>query len=164
MRQPIRSSKQMSQTYSTRTYESPCSSIGSLAPQRLRGLSSSTLVRASPQCSSRLIWKNVLNDMGPALFYLPLRPMLMRVREEYESQGVEVYAYLDDIAITDEGGTHVVGIPVGTDEIAIESAMGIVRDKRAESIAQMLPRIRRNKRPTSQALDAWCSERRMSSD
>ena len=37
--------------------------------------------------------------MGPALFCLPLRPVLTRVREEYESQGVEAYAYLDDITI-----------------------------------------------------------------
>ena len=38
--------------------------------------------------------------MGPALFYLPLRLMLLRVWEEYELQGVEAYAYLDDITIT----------------------------------------------------------------
>ena len=37
--------------------------------------------------------------MGPALFCLPLRPALMRVREEYKSQGIEAYAYLDGIAI-----------------------------------------------------------------
>ena len=37
--------------------------------------------------------------MGPALFCMPLRPVLMRVREEYESQWVETYAYLDDITI-----------------------------------------------------------------
>ena len=33
------------------------------------------------------------------LFWLPLRPVLMRVREEYESQGVEAYAYPDDITM-----------------------------------------------------------------
>ena len=37
--------------------------------------------------------------MGQALFCLPLRPVLTRVREEHESQGVEAYAYLDDITI-----------------------------------------------------------------
>ena len=39
------------------------------------------------------------NAMGPALFCLPLRPVLARVREEYEWQGVETYAHLDDITI-----------------------------------------------------------------
>ena len=38
--------------------------------------------------------------MGPALFFLPLRPVLMRVREEHESQGVQAYAYFDDITIS----------------------------------------------------------------
>ena len=37
--------------------------------------------------------------MGPALFFLPLRSVLTRVREEYESQGVGAYAYLDNITI-----------------------------------------------------------------
>ena len=37
---------------------------------------------------------------GPALLCLPLRPVLTRVREEYESQWVQAYAYLDEIAIT----------------------------------------------------------------
>ena len=37
--------------------------------------------------------------MGPVLFCLPLRPVLARVREEYEWQGVETYAHLDDITI-----------------------------------------------------------------
>ena len=37
--------------------------------------------------------------MGRDLFCLPLRRVLMRVREEYESQGVEACAYLDDITI-----------------------------------------------------------------
>ena len=40
--------------------------------------------------------------MGPALFGLPLRPVLTKVREEYASQGVEAYAYLDDITIAAE--------------------------------------------------------------
>ena len=37
--------------------------------------------------------------MGPVLFFLPLRPVLMRVCEAYESQGVEAYAYLDDVTV-----------------------------------------------------------------
>ena len=125
------------------------------------------------------------NAMGPALFCLPLRPVLARVREEYEWQGVETYAHLDDITIAAdeilpgtvgvvpflereltardihlnpgktiafapkghvptpeeisllagvgvriayERGIKVVGVPVGSDEFAIESAIGIVRD------------------------------------
>ena len=49
--------------------------------------------------------------MGPALFFLPLRSVLTRVREEYESQGVEAYAYLDDITIAaDEISPGMVGV------------------------------------------------------
>ena len=116
--------------------------------------------------------------LGPALFCLPLRLVLTRVWEEYKSQGVEAYVYLDDITIAaDEmspgtvgvdseghapqlgqdgylgpegtrvhagrditlgrsgsphrgrgGDIKVVGVPVGTDEFAIESAIGIMRD------------------------------------
>ena len=40
--------------------------------------------------------------MGPDLFCLPLQLVLTRVREEDESQGVEAYAYLDDITIAAE--------------------------------------------------------------
>ena len=32
------------------------------------------------------------NAFRPAMFCLPLRPVLTKVREEYESQGVEAYA------------------------------------------------------------------------
>ena len=39
----------------------------------------------------------------PALFCLPLRPVLMRVQEEYESQEVEAYAYLDSITNAADG-------------------------------------------------------------
>ena len=35
----------------------------------------------------------------------------------------------------------VVGVPVGSNEFAIESAIGIVRDGGAEQLAQMLPRM-----------------------
>ena len=49
--------------------------------------------------------------MGPALFCLPLRPVFTRAREEYELQGVEVYAYLDDITVTaDEISPGIVGV------------------------------------------------------
>lgn len=136
--------------------------------------------------------------MGPALFCLPLRPVLMKVREEYEQQGVEAFAYLDDISVAlqeitpstvevvtcierellergvklnpgktvalapkghvptqeeisllasvgvrieDEGGIKVVGVPVGTDAFATETAIGIVREGGAEQLARMLPRM-----------------------
>ena len=129
--------------------------------------------------------------MGPALFCLPLRPVLTKVQEEYESQGVEAYAYHDDITIAadeispgtagvvpflerkltarginlnpgktvalttkghvptpeeisllagvgvrivDEAGIKVVGVPVGSDEFAIESTIGIVRDWGADAV------------------------------
>ena len=35
----------------------------------------------------------------------------------------------------------VVGVPVGSNEFAIESAIGIVRDGGAEQLAWMLPRV-----------------------
>ena len=125
------------------------------------------------------------------------RCLRTRIREEYESQGVEAYAYFDDntiaadeispgkvgvvpflekeltargihlnpdktvdlapkghvptpeeisllvgvgVRITDEGEIKVVGVPVGSNEFAIESAIGIVRDGRAEQLARM-PRM-----------------------
>ena len=37
--------------------------------------------------------------MGPALFCMPLLPVLKRTREEFEPRGVEAFAYLDDISI-----------------------------------------------------------------
>ena len=37
--------------------------------------------------------------MGPALFCMPLLPVLKRTREEFEQKGVEAFAYLDDISI-----------------------------------------------------------------
>ena len=45
------------------------------------------------------------------------------------------------VGIADEGGIKVVGVPVGFDGFAIESAIGIVRDGGAEQLAQMLPRM-----------------------
>ena len=49
--------------------------------------------------------------MGPALFCLPLRSVLTRVREEYESQRVKIHAYLDDITIAaDEMSPGTVGV------------------------------------------------------
>ena len=126
--------------------------------------------------------------------------MLTRAREEYESQGVEDYAYLDEITTAaheiprgtvgvvpflqreltargihlipgktvalapkehvptpeetsllagvgvhnaDEGGIKVAGVPVGTDELGIENAKGIVRDDGVEQLARMLVRTQR---------------------
>ena len=43
--------------------------------------------------------------------------------------------------IADEGEIKVVGVPVGTDEFAIESAVGIVRDLGGGAFARMLPRM-----------------------
>ena len=43
------------------------------------------------------------------------------------------------VHIVDEGG--IVGVPVGTEEFAIESAIAIVRDEGAEQLAWMLPRM-----------------------
>ena len=37
--------------------------------------------------------------VAPALFWLQLRPVLRRVWEEYESRGIEAFAYLDDITV-----------------------------------------------------------------
>ena len=37
--------------------------------------------------------------MGPALFCLPLLPVLKRNREDFEPKGVEAFAYLDDVSI-----------------------------------------------------------------
>ena len=45
------------------------------------------------------------------------------------------------VRIAGEGGIKVIWVPVGTDEFAIESTMGIVRDGGAEQLARMLPRV-----------------------
>ena len=37
--------------------------------------------------------------MGPALFCMPLLPVLKRTRPEFEPKSVEPFAYLDDISI-----------------------------------------------------------------
>ena len=37
--------------------------------------------------------------MGPALFCMPLLPVLKRTRAEFEPRGVEAFAYLDDSSI-----------------------------------------------------------------
>ena len=39
------------------------------------------------------------DPMGPAMFWLALRPGLKRFREEFEGEGVESFAYLDDISL-----------------------------------------------------------------
>lgn len=49
--------------------------------------------------------------MGSTMFCLPMRPVLMRVRYEYQSQGVEAYVSLDDITIAAHEATS---DPVGT--------------------------------------------------
>ena len=43
----------------------------------------------------------------------------------------------------DEGGIKVAGVPVGTDELGIENAKGIVRDDGVEQLARMLVRTQR---------------------
>ena len=136
--------------------------------------------------------------MGPALFCMPVLPVLTRTRAEFERRRVEAIAYLDDISIgmmeitsdsvevvpflqrelsnigiainpsktvalppkghvptqeqialhegigvsiAERGGVKVVGVPIGTDEYARESAMEIVRNGGAEQLARMLLRM-----------------------
>ena len=136
--------------------------------------------------------------MGPALFCMPLLPVLKRTRAEFEPRGVEAFAYLDDssigmmeitpdtvevvpffqrelsnigiainpsktvalpskghvptpeqitllegigVSIDERGGVKVVGVPIGTDEYARESAMEIVRNGGVEQLARMLSRM-----------------------
>ena len=136
--------------------------------------------------------------MGPALFCMPLLPVLKRTRAEFGLRGVEAFAYLDDISIgmmeitpdtvevvpflqrelsnigiainpsktialppkghvptpeqiallegigvsiAERGGFKVVGVPMGTDEYARDSAMEIVRNEGAEQLARMLSRM-----------------------
>lgn len=43
------------------------------------------------------------------------------------------------VRIADEGDIKVVGVSFGTDEFAIESAMGIMRDGGTEQLERMLP-------------------------
>ena len=45
------------------------------------------------------------------------------------------------VRIADEGGIKVVGVPVGTDECQMESALGVVRDGSAGTLARVLPRV-----------------------
>ena len=46
-----------------------------------------------------------------------------------------------DVRIAERGGVKVVGVPIGTDAYARESAMGIVENGGAEQLARMLPRM-----------------------
>ena len=39
------------------------------------------------------------DPMGPAMFFLALRPGLKRFREEFEREGVESFAYVDDVSL-----------------------------------------------------------------
>ena len=37
--------------------------------------------------------------MGPAMFWMALRPGLKRFREEFEGEGVEAFAYMDGLSL-----------------------------------------------------------------
>ena len=51
-------------------------------------------------CSSGILLIAVLGDsMGPAMLCLALRPGLKRLREEFEGEGVEAFAYMDDASL-----------------------------------------------------------------
>ncbi|CAN0560206.1 unnamed protein product, partial [Laminaria digitata] len=39
------------------------------------------------------------DPMGPAMFCLALRPGLKRFRQEFEGEGVETFAYMDDVSL-----------------------------------------------------------------
>ena len=39
------------------------------------------------------------DPMGPAMFCLALRPGVKRFREEFEGEGVEAFAYMDDVSL-----------------------------------------------------------------
>ncbi|CAN0567638.1 unnamed protein product, partial [Laminaria digitata] len=39
------------------------------------------------------------DPMGPAMFCLALRPGLKRFRQEFEGEGVEAFAYMDDVSL-----------------------------------------------------------------
>ena len=45
------------------------------------------------------------------------------------------------VSIAERGGVKVVGVPIGTDEYARESAMKIVQNGEAEQLARMLSRM-----------------------
>ena len=47
-------------------------------------------------CSSRV---QEGGPMEPAIFCLALRPGLKRFREEFEGEGVEAFAYMDDVSL-----------------------------------------------------------------
>ena len=150
--------------------------------------------RRNVECSSGVQQGDA---MGPALFCMPLLPVLKRIREEFERRDVEVFAYLDDIsigmseikpdtvraapvlqhelckigitmnpsksvalppkgmylhwkrlhswgasvfALLKGGRVKVVGVPMGNDAFAMNSALEIVRDGVAEQLARIIPR------------------------
>ncbi|CAN0376531.1 unnamed protein product [Laminaria digitata] len=39
------------------------------------------------------------DPMDPAMFCLALRPRLKRFRQEFEGEGVEAFAYMDDVSL-----------------------------------------------------------------
>ena len=40
------------------------------------------------------------DPMGPAMFCLALRPGLKRFREEYDGEGVEAFAFMQDVSFS----------------------------------------------------------------
>ena len=45
------------------------------------------------------------------------------------------------VRIAERGGVKVVGVPIGTDAYAMDSAMEVVKNEGAEQLARMFPRI-----------------------
>ncbi|CAN0321596.1 unnamed protein product, partial [Laminaria digitata] len=39
------------------------------------------------------------DPMGPAMFFMALRPGLKRFRQEFEGERVEAFAYMDDVSL-----------------------------------------------------------------
>ncbi|CAN0597194.1 unnamed protein product, partial [Laminaria digitata] len=58
-------------------------------PDGLRGDQDDRLLQ---RCPAR-------GPMGPAMFCLALRPGLKRFRQEFEEEGVEAFAYMDDVSL-----------------------------------------------------------------
>ena len=46
-----------------------------------------------------------------------------------------------DVRIAERGGVKVIGVPIGTDEYAMDRAMEIVRNGGSVQLSRMLPRI-----------------------
>ena len=65
---------------------------------------------------------------------LPLKGPVPTPQEISLLQGI-------DVRIAERGGVKVVGVPIGTDEYAIDSAMEIVKNGGAEQLVRMLQRM-----------------------